>query len=126
MSQYLPLLLYLVAVLGFVVVTLCLPHFIAPHKPTRVKNMPYESGMDPEDDARKPLSVQFYLIAILFIVFDVEFLYLYPWAVAIGSTDGIPQGERASVALVVTTLLATMGLAYAYAWRKGVFEWRDK
>ena len=122
MNTYLPILLHLVAVVLFAAATLLAPHLIAPRKPSRVKSMPYESGMDPEDDARKPLNIQFYLIAILFIVFDVEFLYLYPWAVTLGG--GIPEEVRGWVSGSIAVLLLTLGLAYVYALRKGVFEWR--
>ncbi len=88
--------------------------------------MPYESGMDPVGDARKPLDIKFYLMAILFIVFDVELLYVYPWAVALKSSDGIPQEARVGVLVVMGSLIGTLVLAYIYAWRKGVFQWRNK
>jgi NADH-quinone oxidoreductase subunit A len=86
--------------------------------------MPYESGMDPVGDVRAPLEVKFYLIAILFLVFDVELVFLYPWAVALQGEDGIPFGLRAIVLGVLLVLVATLGIAYAVAWRKGVFQWR--
>jgi NADH-quinone oxidoreductase subunit A len=121
-NTYLPIFLHLVAVIAFAAFTLLAPHLIAPRKPSRVKSMPYESGMDPEDDARKPLNVQFYLIAILFIVFDVEFLYLYPWAVTLGG--GIAKEVQGWVSASVALLLLTLGIAYVYALRKGVFDWR--
>ncbi|MFN7706600.1 MAG: NADH-quinone oxidoreductase subunit A, partial [bacterium] len=70
-ANYLPILIYLIAVIGFAAVSLLAPHIVAPRKRTRVKDMPYESGMDPVGDARKPFDVKFYLIAILFLVFDI-------------------------------------------------------
>ena len=75
MANYLPILIYLIAVIGFAAVSLLAPHIVAPRKRT-VKDMPYESGMDPVGDARKPFDVKFYLIAILFLVFDIELLFL--------------------------------------------------
>ncbi len=126
MEQYFPILIYLVAVLGFAAVSLFLPHLVAPRKKTAVKEMPYESGMDPVGDTRKPLDVKFYLIAILFLVFDVELLFIYPWAVAIKADGGFPQEMRTSVLAVMAVLIGTLGLAYLYAWRKGVFQWRQK
>lgn len=86
--------------------------------------MPYESGMDPIGDARKPFDVKFYLIAILFLVFDIALLLLYPWAVALLAPNGIPVDFRVAVLGVVMLLLITLGLAYAVSYRKGVFEWR--
>jgi NADH-quinone oxidoreductase subunit A len=122
----LPILIYLIAVIGFAAVSLILPHVVAPKKPTRVKDMPYESGMDPVGDARKPFDIKFYLIAILFLVFDVELIFLYPWAVALLAPDGIPEPFRLAVLAVLLVLLATLALAYVVAYRKGVFDWRRK
>ncbi len=126
MANYLPILIYLIAVIGFAAVSLLAPHIVAPRKRTRVKDMPYESGMDPVGDARKPFDVKFYLIAILFLVFDIELLFLYPWAVSLLAPDGVPTAFRPAVLAVLTVLMATLGLAYVVAYRKGVFDWRRK
>ncbi|MFO1064444.1 MAG: NADH-quinone oxidoreductase subunit A [Pirellulales bacterium] len=126
MQQYFPILVYLVAVLGFAAVSLLAPHIVAPRKRTPVKDMPYESGMDPIGDARKPLDVKFYLIAILFLVFDVELLFLYPWAVAVRADGGFTPNQDRNILIALASLLATLGLAYVYAWRRGVFQWRQK
>src|SRR5208282_6599424 len=80
-STYYPILIYLAIILGFAVSALVVSHFAGPQKKTPVKQMTYESGMDPIGDARQRFDVKFYLIAILFLVFDVELLFLYPWAV---------------------------------------------
>ena len=120
------ILIYLIAVIGFAAVSLLAPHIVAPRKRTRVKDMPYESGMDPVGDARKPFDVKFYLIAILFLVFDIELLFLYPWAVSLLAPDGVPIAFRPAVLAVLTVLMATLGLAYVVAYRKGVFDWRRK
>jgi NADH-quinone oxidoreductase subunit A len=125
-SDYFPILVYSLAVLAFAVFSLWAPHLVAPRRSTTVKNMPYESGMDPIGDARQPLSIKFYLVAILFIVFDVELLYVYPWAVALRSDGGIPAEARIGVMVVMVSLIATLALAYAYAYRKGVFLWRNR
>jgi NADH-quinone oxidoreductase subunit A len=125
-SNYLPILIYLVAVVGFAAVSLVLPHIVAPRKRTRVKGSPYESGMDPIGDARKPFDIKFYLIAILFLVFDVELLFIYPWAVSLLAPDGVPQAFRPAVLAVLLVLMATLALAYVVAHRKGVFDWRRK
>ena len=126
MANYLPILTYLVAVVGFAAVSLLLPHLVAPRKRTRVKGSPYESGMDPIGDARKPFDIKFYLIAILFLVFDIELLFVYPWAVSLLATDGVPIAFRPAVLAVLLVLMATLALAYVVAYRKGVFDWRRK
>ena len=94
-------------------------------EPARVKDMPYESGMDPIGDARQRFDVKFYLIAILFLVFDVELLFLYPWAVAAyRDVPLIPEELRPAVFWEVLVFLVTVVVAYVYAWRRGVFRWR--
>ncbi|WP_459557489.1 NADH-quinone oxidoreductase subunit A [Lacunimicrobium album] len=126
MAEYFPILIYLVAVIGFAAVSLIMPHLVAPRKSTPVKDMPYESGMDVHEDARQPLDVKFYLMAILFLVFDVELLFLYPWAVSLKGEGGVPVDHRGPVFVVMMVFISTLGLAYVYAWKKGVFEWRPK
>ena len=114
------------------------PHLLGPRRKTPVKQMTYESGMDPVGDAHARFDVQFYLVAIVFLVFDVELLFLYPWAVAawhmpsdhdrvIGLVAAAQKGKSGSLNAVfveVLIFIALLGLAYAYAWRKGVFRWR--
>ena len=125
MEQYYTILIYAVLLAGFVATNLVLAYIAGPRKRTRVKEMPYESGMDPVGDARQPFDVKFYVVAILFLVFDVELLFLYPWAVsAYVGTDGIPVELRGTVFAVMLVFMATLVIAYIYAWRKGVFRWR--
>ena len=124
MEQFSPLLVYAVFLEGFVVTNLVLAHVAGPRKRTTVKEMPYESGMDPIGDARQPYDVRFYLVAILFLVFDVELLFLYPWAVSAYDDAGIPPELRGTVFAVMLVFMATLVIAYIYAWRKGVFRWR--
>jgi NADH-quinone oxidoreductase subunit A len=125
MTSFPPLFVYAVVLLGFVVTNLVLARVAGPKKKTAVKQMPYESGMDPVGDARQPFDVKFYLVAILFLVFDVELLFLYPWAVsAYVDNGGIPIGLRDTVFVVMLVFMATLVIAYIYAWRKGVFRWR--
>jgi NADH-quinone oxidoreductase subunit A len=129
-----PLLIYAAVLVGFVATNLILAQVAGPRKKTTVKEMPYESGMDPVGDARQPFDVKFYLVAILFLVFDVELLFLYPWAVGayvdpLTSPDwktnpGIPEELRSTVFAVMLVFMATLVIAYVYAWRKGVFRWR--
>ncbi len=124
LSTYYPIFIYFVFVAGFAVAAIFVPHLIAPRKTTPVKGMPYESGMDPIGDARQRFDVKFYIIAILFLVFDVELLFLYPWAAAY--SEGTITGEvfRNIVVVEVLLFIASVVVAYVYAWRKGVFQWR--
>ena len=119
-----PLLIYAAILVGFVITNIILTHAIGPRKKTEVKQMPYESGMDPVGDARQPFDVKFYLVAILFLVFDVELLFLYPWAVSAFDDAGIPMELRDTIFGVMLVFMGTLAIAYVYAWRKGVFRWR--
>ncbi len=129
-SSY-PVLLFVGVLIGFVITNLIIIHIVGPRNKTAVKQMPYESGMDPIGDARQPFDVKFYLVAILFLVFDVELLFLYPWAVSAYLDDatganqiGVPVELRGTVFGVMLVFMATLAIAYVYAWRKGVFKWR--
>lgn len=124
--SFVPVLIYLILVVGLMVVILVSVHLVSPRKKTVVKDeVPYESGMDPIGDARQHFDIQFYLIAILFLVFDVELLFLYPWAVAAyNDNGGIPGLMRSTVFWVMIVFLASLVIAFVYAWRKGVFKWR--
>jgi NADH-quinone oxidoreductase subunit A len=126
---YFPILIYAVVVVLFAVGTLLGSHLFPfkPRKPSRVKEMPYESGMDPVGSARMQFDLKFYLIAILFLVFDVELLFLYPWAVIAFGEAADPAWKQAFgliVFLEILVFMATLAIAYVYAWKKGVFQWR--
>jgi NADH:ubiquinone oxidoreductase subunit 3 (subunit A) len=124
LSTYYPIFLYLVFILVAAGASVVAGHLLAPVRRTPVKLMPYESGMDPIGDARQRFDVKFYLIAILFLVFDVELLFLYPWAASYVDGGVMPAGFRAVVFGEVVVFLATVVVAYVYAWRRGVFRWR--
>jgi len=83
-TTILPILLFVIVAAGVSCAMVAAPRLIAPRKRTLVKEMPYESGMDPVHDTRRRFAVRFHLVAIAFLVFDVELLFLYPWAVAAG------------------------------------------
>ncbi len=91
---------------------------------TAVKGMPYESGMNPLHDARQRFNIGFYLLAIEFLVFDVEILILLPWAVAAGGKQTGTLGAGHGVFWVVMAFLVILTVGFAYTWRKGVFKWK--
>jgi NADH-quinone oxidoreductase subunit A len=146
MAAFLPILLFVVIAAAVSIAMLAGPRLIAPRKRTAVKEMPYESGMDPIHDTRRRFAVRFHLVAIAFLVFDVELLFLYPWAVATQHTPAaaaqtsseataMPRGIDLAVShewvssrglvfagAMVFVLLVVVG--FAYDWRKGIFQWR--
>jgi NADH-quinone oxidoreductase subunit A len=143
--EFTPLFLFLIVAILIAASMMLASAYFNPKKATRVKQMPYESGMDPIGDARQRFDVRYYLVAIVFLLFDVELLFLYPWAVAQWSlttmsgrppetsavgpdpavaTAGIPLEFRAWVFWEILLFIVILAAAYAYAWRKGVFEWR--
>ena len=125
LSSYYPIFLFVVVSIGVGLGILALAHLVGPHKKTPVKQMPYESGMDPIGSARQRFDVKYYLIAILFLVFDVELLFLYPWAVSAYETlAGEAQRLQTPIFLEMLVFIVTLAVAYLYAWRKGVFKWR--
>lgn len=129
LTAYYPILLYAGVVALFALGTIAATHLFPfkPRKPTKIKEMPYESGMDPVGSARMQFDIKFYLIAILFLVFDVELLFLYPWAViAYGeSGDTVWKAAFGTVVFIeILVFMATLAIGYVYAWKKGVFQWR--
>jgi NADH-quinone oxidoreductase subunit A len=132
LADYYPIFLFMGLAVAFALGTLIASgatHWLGlkPFKKTAVKMMPYESGMDPIGTARMQFDVKFYLIAILFLVFDVELLFLYPWAVTAYSDASSPEWKQLFGRIVfweVLVFIASLGVGYVYAWRKGVFKWR--
>ncbi len=131
MDAILPVLLFVLIAAAVSVGLLVFAELIGPRRVTAVKEMPYESGMDPAHDTKRRFDVRFHLVAITFLVFDVELLFLYPWAVASRSpagieaavTDGLVSGRgRVFAGAMAFTALVVVG--FAYDWRKGVFRWR--
>lgn len=127
----LPILLFVVLATLLAVGLIAVGGALGPTRNSAVKEMPYESGMDPIHDARRRFDVRFYLVAIAFLLFDVELLFLYPWAVARKAPEGFRQLALAepnfSAGLVfaeVLVFVALLGVGFAYAWRKGIFQWR--
>jgi NADH-quinone oxidoreductase subunit A len=128
-SLLLPILLFAACSTLLAVGLLTVGSLLGPKKTGRVKEMPYESGMDPIHDARRRFDVRFHLVAIAFLLFDVELLFLYPWAVAnkneAGITDLAAVGVSQSLIFCeVMVFIALLTAGFVYAWRKGVFQWR--
>src|SRR5262249_17144488 len=131
----LPILLFIAVAAGLAVGMLVVGSLIGPRRQSAVKQMPYESGMDPFHDAHRKFDVRFNLVAIAFLVFAVELLFLYPWAVASRDPAGLDAAVSAAQAagvglsrgLIFGEVLLFIGLLAAglvYAWRRGVFQWR--
>lgn len=131
----LAILLFVAASAGLGVAMLLIASLFGPSRQGAVKEMPYESGMDPIHDAHRRFDVRFHLVAIAFLVFDVELLFLYPWAVASRGAGGIDaavaQATAAGVGLSrglifaeVMLFIALLALGLVYAWRRGVLQWR--
>ncbi len=112
--------------LGFVafnaVLLIGLSHLLAPRKPSVIKDSPYESGMPPLGNARDRFSVKFYLVAMLFIVFDIETVFLIPWGtIYFGGTGGGPSMGFLLVEMLVFMFILAVG--YVYVWKRGALEW---
>src|ERR687897_2857571 len=101
---------------GFALIAVFLSSVLGPRKPTPEKSAPYECGMPPVGDARERQSVKFYLVAMIFLLFDIEIAFLYPWAVALRDL-----GWFGFVQILTFFLILTVG--YIYVWRKGVLDW---
>jgi NADH-quinone oxidoreductase subunit A len=129
-ADLLPVLLFLLAATGVGVGMLALGRLLGPRRTSAVKEMPYESGMDPVHDASRRFNIRFHLVAIAFLVFDVELLFLYPWAVALKHEEGIQAAVATGVVsgrgLVlggVLVFVALLVMGFLYDWRKGLFHW---
>ena len=116
LSDYFPLLIFLAAVFIFALIALFLPPWLAGSRPTAAKDLPYESGIVPRSGARRRFAVTFYLTAMLFIIFDVEAIFIYPWAVIVK-----PLGWFGVIEMAI--FVAVLLVALIYVWKKGALEW---
>jgi len=119
MQGWLSIVLMIVLGLLFAVPSVLLSQFLGPRKPTPEKSAPYECGMPSVGDARERMSVKFYLVAMIFLLFDIEVAFLYPWAMALREL-GWPGFIQ--VVLFMVLLLA----GYVYVWRKGALDWGEE
>jgi NADH-quinone oxidoreductase subunit A len=127
MKEYIPILIVFVFVAGFAVTNIVLSHLVGKRKNTRAKLMPYECGMDPVGSAHQRFSVKFYLIAMLFILFDIEAVFLLPWAVVFKTMSSTltyyGHSGRSFVFFEMMIFIAVLLVGYVYVWKKGLFEW---
>ncbi len=122
LNAYIPIALLVVMAIVFAVANLAMTHALGPRRAGPTKSTTYESGMAPIGTARKRFNVRFYILAMTFLVFDVEIIFLYPWAVTFAKLS--PQSGEAALFLArIMFFIATSIIAYVYAWRKGVFRW---
>jgi NADH-quinone oxidoreductase subunit A len=121
MKAYVPILIVFIFVLGFAVTNILLAQIFGKHVNTRAKLMPYECGMDPVGSAHQRFSVKFYLVAMLFILFDIEAIFLVPWAVVFKSL--IHTLSRPFVFFEMMIFFAVLLVGYIYVLKKGAFEW---
>jgi NADH-quinone oxidoreductase subunit A len=121
-SAYIPVLIYAALVIAFPAVTLVLAKFIRPASTSfGAKLKPYECGIPPESDARGRYSVRFYIVAMLFVIFDVETMFLIPWAILYKGWVAAHQGLFALVSMVV--FLGILLVGYLWLYKKGALEW---
>jgi NADH-quinone oxidoreductase subunit A len=116
LNDYAPLLLMFILACGLAGVLILASQIVGRHKHTREKDTPYECGIRPTGDAREPISVQFYMVALLFILFDIEAIFLYPWALVYGDLKMFGFIE---MMLYIAILLA----GYIFLWKKGALSW---
>ncbi|MDX1419253.1 MAG: NADH-quinone oxidoreductase subunit A [Rubricoccaceae bacterium] len=121
LTDFVPLFIMVVLALGLALTLIKAAEWLGPYRPRKVKASPYESGMDPIGSARDRYSVKFYLVAMIFIVFDVEIVFMYPWAVSFKTflANGGGLGSLAVIGLFILILL--VGLVYDI--KKGGLDW---
>ncbi len=116
LSNYVPILVFLTMALAFGLVLVAAGFVLGPRRPDSEKLSPYECGFEAFEDARMKFDVRYYLVAILFIIFDLEIAFLFPWAIAL---DGI--GLFGLVSMAIFLLILVVG--FVYEWKKGALEW---
>ena len=117
LRSYIPIFLFVLIAAGFAVFTILASKLVQAEKPNAVKLEPYECGIESAGDARDRYSIRYYLIAMLFVIFDVETVFMFPWAVSLGKLAVFGLAE-----MMVFLFILVVG--YFYAWKKGALEWQ--
>src|SRR4030095_8506230 len=125
LTDYLPIVLMFIVAAGFAVTFIGLSQFVGQRKRTRTKLMPYECGKDPVGSARERFSVKFYLIAMIFILFDIEVIFLVPWAVVFRRLSSPEYGLANVVFFEMIVFIALLAAGLIYVIKKGAFDWRE-
>lgn len=117
LSSYIPIFLFIAVATGFAIATILISKLVHAEKPNTVKLEPYECGIESTGDARDRYSIRYYLIAMLFVIFDVETVFMFPWAVSL---------DRLALFGLIEMLvfLFILVVGYFYAWKKGALEWQ--
>lgn len=122
-ENYIPVLLQIVIAGGFAVVTLVASALLGKSaKRNAIKDSAYECGMLPIGDSQPRFSVKFYIVAMLFVLFDIEVVFLYPWAVVY---KDFLAAHGAGIFFAALSFVSILGVAFVYAWRKGVLDWKN-
>jgi NADH-quinone oxidoreductase subunit A len=116
LDQYLPVLLFILVGISVGIIPLVLGYILGPNRPDAAKNSPYECGFEAFEDARMKFDVRYYLVAILFILFDLEIAFLFPWAVALKEVGVVGFG-------VAVVFLGILVVGFVYEWKKGALDW---
>lgn len=122
-ARYLPFLIHILMAGGIATAIISLSWLIGQRKPTRAKMAAYECGMTPVGDSRQRFSVKFYLVAMLFILFDVEAVFIYPWAVILRALKATGQGHFGLYEMLIYIGVFLVG--FFYVWKKGVLDWGE-
>ena len=116
LKDYLPIIIFLIIALGLSVAFVFLNFIFSPNKPDPEKLSAYECGFEPFNDSRMEFDIRFYLVAILFIIFDLEIAFLFPWAISLGKI-----GFFGFVSMMIFLFILTIG--FIYEWKKGALDW---
>jgi NADH-quinone oxidoreductase subunit A len=120
-NEFLPLAILFILAIGLAFLVVALGHLFGPRHATERKSQPYESGMKPIGPGTRRISVRFYLVAVLFILFDIEIIFFLPWAVVLRTFLARSLGIFAFVEMTIFIIILMVG--YVYAWKKGALEW---
>ena len=122
-ASWAPVVLLIIIGLGFAIGNVVLSTWIGPRRTGPAKETTYESGMVPFGDTRKRFNVRFYVVAMIFLVFDVEIVFFYPWATIFAPTVAADKNFGPVLLLEMVLFVTILLVAYCYAWGKGIFKW---